>query len=172
MAESLLTVASSYLATQILADMGSGGSYGTLELSSVVQWARYDVVDFSKVMRPFGIVSAFQSTSQPAGHGSDNSIARKMQIPIAVTLVCEGDMATATANAQTLAWRLEKFLAGLRLSGTSVTADDGSKLSRVVGSGDGSLFTTMIGLWDKPTSSTTIVYGVAMAAFTVTGTAV
>lgn len=174
MAESLMTVASNYLATQILANMGSAGDYGTLQLTTVKQWARFDVPDFEgtatvPIVKPFAIVSAYRSNSESAGHGSDNTLARKINMPIALTIVCEGDKDTATANAQTLAWRLEEFLAGLRATGASIVNDGGDKLSRVIGGGDGRLFTVEVGLWDKPTS-TGDVYGVAMAAVVMTGT--
>lgn len=174
MAESLMTVASGYLATQILANMGSAGDYTTLQLTTVKQWARFDVPDFegtatTPLVKPFAIVSAYRSNSESIGHNGGDALPHKDIMPIALTIVCEGDRETATADAQTLAWRLKKFFMSLRAQGVSIANDDGDKLSRVVGGNGDNLFTAEIGLWDKPTSSGDV-YGVAMAAVVMTGT--
>lgn len=170
MSESLWNAADDYLATQILANMGSAGSYTTLKLASVEKWAQFDVIDFQGMTTPFGIVMSYRNNSVPAGHSGESRIQTNETYDVVICLVTDGTRSTATANAKTLAWRLTKFVRGLRITG--LTSDDGSKIDRVI-RGDGNMFAAQINLWDKPSSmNADSVYGMAAIAFRLQGTTV
>ena len=167
MSESLWNAADDYLATQILANMGSAGSYTTLKLTSVEKWARFDPIDFRNITTPFAVIVSYRNEVVPAGHSSESRSQTNDTFSISVLLVTEGTLSVATTNAKILAWRLQKFLRELRITG--LTSDDGSKVDRLV-RGDKSMFVTEIALWDKPsTINSDSVYGIAEVAFRLQG---
>lgn len=170
MTESLWNACDDYLAAQMLAALGSAGSYTTLKITSVQQWAQFDVPNFAKQTLPFGIISSYSGLSAPAGHSGTESIPTKNTYTVAAICVCEGTRAQATKDAKTMIWRMEKLFKTLRFQG--VTSDDGSKASSVVRADNGAMFRPQVALWDKPSSQSDSVYGLGIVAFAVSGIAI
>lgn len=167
MAESLWTAIDDYLATQVMAAMGSGGDYATLNLAAVYKWVRFDAPDFKGLQTPFGIVMSYDAIGVPTGHDGATVIKTSNTYMYALISVCDGTMSDATVNAKTLAWRQEKLLKSLRFVG--VASDDGSKAGRII-RGQDNMLRTSVALWDMSTTRADKVYGLAITAFAVTGT--
>lgn len=170
MTESLWNAADDYLAAQMLAALGSGGDYEDLLLTSVQQWAQFDVPDFKGVTLPFGIVMSYRSNAESAGHDGSATIKSDNTYLVAAICVVDGTKAQATRDAKTLVWRMEQLFKTLRFQG--VTTDNGSKASRIIRGQGGGLFRSEIDLWSKPTSQADSVYGLGVTAFAVSGIAI
>ncbi len=169
MTESLWNACDDYLAAQMLATLGAAGDYNNLLLTSVQQWAQFDVPDFAKQTLPFGVISSYSGLSVPAGHSGTESIPMKNTYTFAAICVVEGTKAQATKDAKTLVWRMEKLFKTLRFQG--VESADGSKASPVIRADNGAMFRPQVALWDKPTVKSDSVYGLGIVAFAVSGIA-
>lgn len=167
MAESLWLAGDDYLATQVLAALGASGDYTTLIIKDVHKWAQFDVPDFKDILLPASIIVSYDSAARPAGHDGSATIKRENTYYYALVSVVEGTKQDATRDAKILAWRQEALLSTLRFQG--VTADDGSKIGRVISTRDSNMFRTNVALWSKPTSKSDSVYGLAITAFALTG---
>lgn len=174
MAESLWNAAEEYLAAQILAGMGTGSDYTTLQMRAVKRWAQFDTPELDKLgnenLLPATILTSFRSTAVPAGHSGPGTLNRQNTYFVVVAGVTKGSREQATADAKTIIWRYEDLFATLRFSG--VAADDGSKASRIISSQETTLFRSEVALWPIPSSQADMVYGLGIVAFAVTGVTV
>lgn len=168
MAESLWNSLDDYLAAQLLAGMGSAGSYTTLVVTQVDKLAQVDVQDWTKnYTAPFQIVMSFQSRAVAAGHDGSSTIKRDVEYSVVVINVCEGAPAVATRDAKILVHRTEKLLATLNFAG--VSADDGSLL-RGRPRGSNSMFASVVELFPHPSQNrSNLRYGVGTTAFSIQG---
>jgi len=166
-AESLWNAAEEYLATQLLTGMGPASSYSSLKLTAVKRWAQFDVVNFKNCALPFGIIMSFDGRAQAAGVDGSTTIKRVNAYTTAIICVTDGTREQATIDAKTPEWRTANLLATLRFG--TVTAADGSKLSKVISAGEGQMFRSNISLWDKQTSQSDSVYGISAVYFTLIG---
>lgn len=167
MAESLWNAAEEYLATQLLSGMGPASSYADLKLTTVKRWAQFDVANFKNCVLPFGIIMSFDGRAQAAGVDGSATIKRVNGYTAAIICVTDGTREQATIDAKTLEWRTANLLSTLRFG--TVTADDGSKMSKVISAGEGQMFRSNISLWDKPTTNADLVYGLSAVYFTLIG---
>jgi hypothetical protein len=166
--ESLWNALDDYLATQLLAALGSAGSYATLRITQVDKLAQVDVQDWTKsYAAPFQIVMSFQSRAVAAGHDGSSTIKRDVEYSVVVISVCEGTPADATRDAKILVHRTEKLLATLNFAG--VAATDGSLL-RGRPRGSSSMFASVVELFPHPSQNrANLRYGVGTTAFSITG---
>lgn len=168
MAESLWNTVDDYLKTQLLAHLGDGGDYATLTVQNAYIWAQTDPSEWNQIGTPFQVVMSYQSRAQAAGHDGSSTIKREQEYLATILSVVDGDAETATANAKTLAGRVEKLLASLSWAG--VTATDGSKASRPKRGSRGAMFATQVELYPRPSNTLPgQKWGVAVTAFSVPG---
>lgn len=168
MSESLWNAGEAYLKTQILADMGAAGDYTTLVLDSTYIWGKWGVEELEKLTLPVCIITSYRGLANQAGHSGSSRIQTNDQYSVIVSFVCGGTREAATINAKTLLWRGLKLFRTLRFAG--ISADDGSKLDRVI-HGD-AMFRYGVDIWPKPSSTADSVYGLSYIDFDLRGTTV
>ena len=165
--ESLWNALDDYLAAQLLAAMGSAGSYTTLIIAETEASALIDVQDWPKEFTtPFQIVESVDSISTLAGHDGGNTVKRAVDYSVRILSVCDGTRVVATRNAKTLIWRTEKLLATLNFA--TVRANDGSAL-RGRPRGENRIFSSGVKLFPHPSNSRPGLYhGVDVTDFSIT----
>lgn len=113
MAESLWNALDDYLAAQLLAGLGSGSSYATLEITQVETAPMYDPQDWVRLYTvPFLIVATYTARSSVAGHDGGTMIKRDTEYGVTVASVTEGTPSEAKRNAAILVHRVESFWPG------------------------------------------------------------
>lgn len=169
MAESLWNALDDYLATQLLAGLGSASDYTTLVVTHVETAPIYDPQDWIKLYTvPFLIVTTYTARSVISGHDGGTTIKRDTEYAVTIVSVTEGTPAEAKQNAATMVHRVERLLSTLTFAG--VTSDNGSLLRGRPRSANGRLFESSIEIWPRPSNSQpNLRYGVGITAFTVAG---
>lgn len=169
MVESLWNTADDYLAAILLAEMGPNSSYQTLKINSVQVWAQYDPIYFEPLPRPFSIVTSYESFSDVSGIGQDGRgrIGRQITYIYRLVSVCDGTLTQASKDAKTLHWRQEDLLSRLRFA--DVASIDGSAISSILKSKGNKFLAGGIHLWERSTSGSDNMYGLAVSHFALTG---